>query len=345
MATLEERYQATLVGAALGDALGMPVERMTQAQIQKYVGRITTLLSPVIITDDAGQPLKQDEFGELNKYPSQGLERGEYSDDTILAIALAESLLKTGYDFPSIVQNQLAVYLSKRLPLGEIGGGFGKSTRNTFENLIAEVPPTNSGMPGPGNAPTTKMITLGLYMHPLDCPEQGALYAKEIARITHTDPRSIASGIVQSHAIYRLLEGIDREDFLAYLPSLCDRYERPLGQPKIVPEKGMLTDYLRWIHHHRDATPDAAHAFLHSGSEVFESYSFALFMFQKYWDDPVVGLFETVNYGGDCDSTGAMYGALAGAKHGMIFPSDLTQEIKGVEYLCTLGTQFWRLRS
>jgi len=36
-----ERYIATLIGCALGDTLGMPVESFNRQQIKKYAGRVT----------------------------------------------------------------------------------------------------------------------------------------------------------------------------------------------------------------------------------------------------------------------------------------------------------------
>ena len=56
-------------------------------------------------------------------------------------------------------------------------------------------------------------------------------------------------------------------------------------------------------------------------------------MFQKYWNNPIEGLIETVNWGGDADTTGAIYGALCGAKHGMIFPEKWIKETKNLEPL------------
>ncbi len=67
---------------------------------------------------------------------------------------------------------------------------------------------------------------------------------------------------------------------------------------------------------------------LRASSVVYSSYPFALFMFQKYWDSPMEGLIEIVNYGGDCDTTGAIYGSLAGAKNGRFFPEEMEKMLK-----------------
>lgn len=77
------------------------------------------------------------------------------------------------------------------------------------------------------------------------------------------------------------------------------------------------------------------------GGLVYRSYPFALWMFQKYWDYPIEGLFDLVNFGGDCDTTAAIYGAMVGAKHGNIFPKHL-QKINNLEYVLSLGDELWK---
>lgn len=47
--------------------------------------------------------------------------------------------------------------------------------------------------------------------------------------------------------------------------------------------------------------------------------------------------------GGDCDTTGAMFGALAGAKNGIIFPGDWRLNDK--EKLLSLGRGIYNLRN
>ena len=100
---------------------------------------------------------------------------------------------------------------------------------------------------------------------------------------------------------------------------------------------------MEWIASHKNAEDAEAHQVLGSSSIVFQSHPFALFMFQKYWNEPVEGLIETVNYGGDCDTTGAMYGVLAGAKNGMIFPLHWLNELQNRDKIIKLGKNLYEL--
>ncbi|MBU2637620.1 MAG: ADP-ribosylglycohydrolase family protein [Nanoarchaeota archaeon] len=327
-----ERYTAVLIGCAIGDTLGMPVEAWKKEQIRKYAGRITKPIDAVVITDSNGNLVMQDEFGKL-KYYNKGLKAGQQTDDTILTMALADSIAeKQGIDLEDIAKKQLREYEIRIQPDGKVLGGFGGTTRDAFKNLQKGISPLKSGViGGPGNAPAMKMSPLGLYMHATGNYEEGLKAAEAIGRITHLDPRSVASGIVQAHCVYALLKGVSRDDFVGSFVEVCRKREAFPAKEFSLSNEGTLLERLKWIQGNMDAEPEAAFQKLGSSSLVYSSYPFALFMFQKYWDKPIEGLLETVNYGGDCDTTGAMYGALAGAKNGMIFPEEWAKVIDGLK--------------
>ncbi len=333
MNEMQERFRATLIGCAIGDTLGMPVEGWKKEQIEKYVGRISKPIDPVILRDGCGNLIKRDEFGKLGYY-SDGLVRGEWTDDTILTVALAESIsAKKGLDLDDIAQSQLAEYRSRLLSDGTVFGGFGSTTTKAFKNLNKGISYLESAPAdgGPGNAPAMKMSPVGLFMYARKAHYVGLKFAGQISEITHRDPRSIVSGIVQAQAVYQLLLGATREDFNYSQLEACERHEKPTPQNYPHAEKGDLASRLEWIWQNPDAGVDEAFAKLGNNSLVFRSYPFALFMFQKYWNEPIEGLLETVNWGGDCDTTGAILGALCGAKNGMIFPRSWLDVLTGKE--------------
>ncbi len=341
---LKDHYQSTLLGCAIGDALGMPVESWKKEQIRKYAGKITDFLAPVLVKDENGNLVQQDEFGKL-RYWTRDFQKGEYTDDTILTIALAESLVaQRGFDLEDIAKRQAAEYTKRLQPDGTVFGGFGWTTIDGFKNLLAGKSPYESGViGGPGNAPAMKMAPLGLWMHATMSLEKGLHFAHLVGNITHRDPRSLASGVVQAYAISSLLEGIDRNSFLRETTSLCTSVEQETPADYPLAERGTLLERLEWIAENRDVSADEAHRYLKSNSLVFCSYPFALFMFQKYWDNPVEGLIETVNYGGDCDTTGAIFGALAGARHGLCWPEHWATGVQDSARLQEIGGQLYTL--
>jgi len=346
---MEEKYMATLVGCAIGDTLGMPVEGWKPAQIKKYAGKVTSLIDPVKVYDADGKLAGQDEFGKL-KYYSRDLKKGDYTDDTALTLALAESIAeKKCIDLDDIAKKQLESLDEYNAKYAN--SGFGQTTRDALENIRTGKSPLESGViGGPGNGPAMKMAPLGLYLHAQQSLfgkysyASGINLAEDISRITHLDPRSIASGIVQAISVNNLLNNISRDHFIDSVVEICEDVEEPVTLKFRRHEDGNLLSRLEWVSKNRDASCDEAYGHLKSSSLVYSSHPFTLFMFQKFWDDPIAGLIETVNYGGDCDTTGAMYGALAGAKNGMIFPEEWVKATQGVERLTKAAKGIYALR-
>lgn len=333
---MKERFQATLAGCAVGDSLGMPVEGWKREHIAKYVGKVTEIMAPVIARDAMGKQISEDEHGKV-KYWTRKLKKGDYTDDTILTFAIARSLAnRKSFDLDDIAHEHVMAINDS--------SAFGGTTKAAIERIKNGFSPKESGViGGPGNAPGMKMSPIGLYMQATGNYDEGLKIAEEISRMTHLDPRSIASGVVQAHAVYSLLNGISRENFINSVVRVCEENESPLTEEFTWYKSGNLLSRLEWIEKNKDADPEEAYKILGSSSAVYQSYPFAIFMFQKYWDNPIEGLIETVNFGGDCDTTGAIYGALAGAKNGLIFPGKWMREISGLEEAFELGEKIFSL--
>lgn len=323
MTMYDDRYKGVLLGCAVGDTLGMAVEGWKPVQIQRYVpgGKITEPIAPVLVYDAEGALKHEDEFGKL-KYFAKDLKRGEWTDDTILTLALTESIIeRRGLNLETAARKHLEAYEGLRMHDGRVKGGFGSTTQEAFKNLAAGVSPRASGViGGPGNAPAMKMHPLGMYIHATRKERAGLLFAYDVGRMTHLDPRSLASGVVQAAAISALLKNVSRREFVRTIVRTCKEWEGPLGPAYIWHHQGTLAERLLWIENHTDVSSQEAYERLGNSSVVYRSYPFSLFMFQKYGfsapEQAREGLLETVNFGGDCDTTGAIYGALAGANHG-----------------------------
>ena len=343
---LQERYEAAFIGCAIGDALGMPVEGFKRAQIHKYVGKVEGFMPPIIVRDTDGNKISRDEFGKLGYY-TDGLEKGEWTDDTISFLLLGESLGELGrFDLEDIARRRIEDYTSRLSPEGVARGGFGQTTKLGFENVLRGISPYESGVVGgPGNAPAMMMGSLGVYMHATGEYGEGVASAELVAKMTHLDPRSVAGGVVQAHAMYAVLNDMPQDTFVNSLVDICRKYERPATAQFSWHGWGSLLARLEWIRDNKDATPEDAYLRLTPSSTAYSSHPFALFMFQKYGEEnPVKGLLETINYGGDCDTTGAIYGSLIGGKNGLIFPETWKQEVKGRERLQQAGDRLYQLR-
>jgi ADP-ribosylglycohydrolase len=341
---LKEKYVATLIGCGIGDTLGMPFESWKREQIVKYLGRVTEIIEPFYVKDESGKIIREDEFGKI-RYWGKELSKGEYTDDTIFTLAIAESIAeKKCLDLGDICKKQAEIYQSLKQPNGHVKGGCGKSTMDALDRILSGISPLESGISTwPGTGPCMKMSPIGLYIHVTGKKNEGIEMARLVSRATHLDERSIASGIVQAEAIYNLLNGATKQEFLDSIIATCAKNETNKKYESL-PERGNLNSRLIWIKENQYAADEKAYKHLGCSSLVFEAYPFTLFMFQKYWDNPIKGLIETVNYGGDCDTTGAMYGALAGAKNGMIFPKEWVDVLKNKDKLEKVALAIYALK-
>ena len=106
----KDRFIGCLLGCAVGDALGMPVEGWPKERIQTRLGKLTDYLDPVILYDEGGKRLVEDEFGPIHNW-TEVFSKGEYTDDTILTLAIAESIIECGLPDPVyLTQKQLKQY-------------------------------------------------------------------------------------------------------------------------------------------------------------------------------------------------------------------------------------------
>ncbi|MFH1589818.1 MAG: ADP-ribosylglycohydrolase family protein [archaeon] len=352
----EEQFIGTIIGCAIGDTLGMPVEGWKKEQIARYAGRITEPRDPVIVKDKNGKIVYGDEFGYL-KYHTKYMKKGEWTDDTILTLAIAEAIAENGLDLEAIAEYQLKEYKSRIQKDGSVRGGFGRTTIGGFENMERVRKGAKTGVVGgPGNAPAMKAGPLGLAAeseeHMIDryddrrtfLTSDYVKFVEDVAKMTHLDPRSVRSGVIQANAINNLLDGANKGTFMTNMYLITMREEK-VPKHYSYSSGPSLFDKIGWVMTHAHVSPNVAHKKLGSSSLVTSSYPFAVFMFQKYWDNPIEGLIETVNYGGDCDTTGAIYGALAGAKNGMIFPKEWVDVLYEKERLINAGKNLWRQRN
>ena len=80
-----DRILGTLVGCAIGDAMGMPGEMWSRSRIQKTFGRICDFLP-----------------GHPDHEISAGFKPGETTDDTIVTVLVAKALIRSGGDLPPL---------------------------------------------------------------------------------------------------------------------------------------------------------------------------------------------------------------------------------------------------
>ena len=277
------RLRGLLVGAAVGDALGLPAEGLSRRRAQRlYPGQWRHRLA----------------FG-----------RGMVSDDTEHTIFVAQSLLRHP-DSPERFARRLGWCL--RGWLLSLPAGIGFATLRAILKLWLGFSPRRSGVWSAGNGPAMRVAVIGAFF--AADPQRRAAYVAASTRLTHTDPKALigASAIAELAAWIvrdRLTQPPSLEAFIALLrargsddrgwQSLIDAIDHAARENRTVAELadrlGLGKGVTGYIYH---TVPIAAYAWFRHGDDYRQALTAAL------------------DCGGDTDTVGAIVGALAGAMVG-----------------------------
>lgn len=192
-----DRAAGCLVGLAVGDALGFPLEGLSARRIARRFGR-------------------PQRFRFLGR-------RGFVSDDTEQAVMAAESALASAGD-----PQQAARRFSRRLVgwFWTIPPGVGLATLRACLKMSLGLP---GGVSSAGNGAAMRAAPLGLL--PLDASGRRAL-VEALSRVTHLDARAVDGARAVAEATARLREGGDADwpGLRDQLPELDGRLEERLDR-------------------------------------------------------------------------------------------------------------------
>lgn len=269
--TLSDRYRGSLLGLACGDAVGTTVEFMPRGSF-----------TPV--TDMVGG-------GPFNLKP------GQWTDDTSMALCLAESLLRKGGFDP---KDQMGRYLNwwKWGYLSSTGDCFdiGMTVREALARFEGSGD-AFSGSTDPysaGNGSLMRLAPVVLLFFPN--PETVRKFAIESSRTTHAAQEAIECCVVLAQAISNALSGASKNAVLQVSGS-------GLTAPKV-----LAIAAGEYQHKSRDDV-------VGSGYSV-ASLEAAFWCFQ-HTDSFAEAVLAAANLGDDADTTAAIVGQLAGAYYGV----------------------------
>ena len=278
MTDLHARYQGSLLGLAAGDALGTTLEFSSP-------GSFTPLTDMI-----GGGPF--------------GLQSGEWTDDTSMALCLADSLLERP-TFDPIDQLDRYVrwwrdgYLSSNGRCFDIGGTV-RSALAVFQRSRAPYcGPTEPNTAGNGSLMRLAPVPLRFAADPLAAIERSG----ESSRTTHGAPAAIDACRYFGGLIAGALRGVSKDELLS------DRYA-PVPRYWFTQSLHPAIDEIaRGSFKHKQ--PPA----IKGTGYVVHSLEAALWAFYRS-DSFEQGCLLAVNLGDDADTTGAIYGQLAGAYYG-----------------------------
>lgn len=314
-AAIEDRALGALAGAALGDALGMPTQLLTRAEIAAAYGHVEDFVAP------------------LPDHPvSRGLSPGTVTDDTEQMLLLARQLLDSpaGFDQRRWVE-ALVDWESDVIARGS-HDLLGPSTKRAIAAIRAGTPPEEAGSHGDTNGAAMRIAPVGLTMPP-DPLEALVDRVAETCRATHNTSVAIAAASAVAAAVSR---GVDGGGWRAAIDAALAAAR--IGETRGHPIAGPAMDGLiaRAVALADDADAETAldriAEKIGTGVEARQSVPAAFAVLALAGGDAWRACVFAANLGGDTDTVGAIAGAVAGACCGFSrLPHDRVAALKGVE--------------
>jgi ADP-ribosyl-[dinitrogen reductase] hydrolase len=289
-----------LLGLAIGDALGAAVEFEVPGSFETVVGY------------RGGGP--------------HGLEAGEWTDDTSMALALADSIAEEGWDLNDQAERYVAWWRTGAYSVNGRVFDIGTTTVAALQRFQKSGDAWTSGDPSEfasGNGSIMRLAPVALAYARLFPDRLGDLVTRavESSRPTHASLQCLSACACLAVALAALVHGLAREVVLD--PAWSVWRELTDLQP-LHPEVAEV------IHgsFQRKAPPA-----IQGSGYVVKSLEAALWAFAgaESFRDAVL---RAVNLGDDADTTGAVCGQLAGAHWGeSAIPPELLSGLAGRELL------------
>ena len=257
--TLTQRALGAYLGLAIGDALGATVEFMTAREITAIHGVHRNIVGG----------------GWLRLKP------GQVTDDTEMALALGDALLRGGLDDVNIIARAYVAWMQS-CPVD-----IGNTCRRGIRRYMLEGTATATAAPdSAGNGAAMRNLPAVLAtLHDENSFEETSIAQ---AHVTHNHPLSDAGTLTLGRMTRRLIRGEGLAAAHAEVALLLEY----LSVFRFSPWPGMTSGYI-----------------VDTVQTVFDAF-FTTTSFEEC-------LVKVVNRGGDADTTGALAGQLAGALYGV----------------------------
>jgi ADP-ribosylglycohydrolase len=300
----------TLLGVALGDALGVPVE---------FVSRIYLKANPIQTMTGFG----------THKQP-----KGTWSDDSSLTFCLAESLSK-GYDLEDIAQKFVQWFQEAHwTPHNEVFD-VGGATSKAINKIIQGIPPLETGGDSEmdnGNGALMRIIPLAFYLKDFKIADRFEI-VQQVTSITHAHLRSVLCSFVYIEICIQLLSGEGKKE--AYYEAVYKVNDFCKGKKALEEESNHLKRVLNYL------IEDIPEDKIYSSGYVVHSLEAAIWCWLKEASFSTAVL-RAVNLGDDSDTTAAITGGLAGLTNQEPFPSDWLNNLVKKDEIINLGNQLYK---
>jgi ADP-ribosylglycohydrolase len=307
MITLQNRYQGSLLGLAVGDALGTTVEFKAPGTFSP----MTTIAG--------GGPFH--------------LDKGQWTDDTSMALCLAESLVQCG-KFNALDQMERYTrwwkegYLSSNGRCFDIGNTVSGALRQfarTCNPFAGSVDPHSAG-----NGSLMRLSPIPLFF--ASDPEEAIRMSAESSKTTHGAETCLDACRYFGGLIVGALQGDAKKQLLS------ENFTPATG----IWQRQPLCDKIQEIA--RGSFKQKEPPEIIGSGYVVESLEAALWAFYKS-ETFAEGCLLAVNLGNDADTTGAIFGQLAGAYYGVAaIPDEWCACIARLDLITSMADDLFAVR-
>lgn len=265
-----------LLGTAVGDALGLPAERLSRRRVAAM------------------------QFGLRHRFVCG---RGMFSDDSEHTLMLATTLIKHRSD-PAAMQRALSWKL--RWWLLALPAGVGMSTARAILKMWLGFPASKAGVYSAGNGAAMRSAIVGV-VFAADTARRHT-FALAACRLTHTDPRAEESALLVAEAASMAARQLPTHAALPILEELIVSAEMKTRfaalQQALSTEQSVL-DYAAAIGSGHGVSGFAPN-----------TVAVALFAWLRHRGDFATAVRSVIQCGGDTDTVAAITGAICGAETG-----------------------------
>jgi len=291
-----------LLGVAIGDSLGYPVEHLIPEERLKKYGLITSYVS--------GRALP--------------------SDDTQLTFDTVKVILEHG----RVVPWELArIFASHRI------SGMGRTVKEFLRNYRERgLPWYRTGVKRPSNGALMRISPV--IIPNLKTKENYLVDAVLDTLITHNEPLAIASSVAFADMLWNVINSNGRIDakriierFVLVISKLTGDKKYKTRERAKVRYEGPASEFIRdqvYYALDRGLSVQELSKTIGSGGYLLETVPNALFIFVRYLNDPQRGIIEAVNFTKDSDTIASIVASAFGALYGrQAFREEWVRQLPG----------------
>ena len=354
-----DKIRGSLIGGAVGDALGYPVEFINSYMgIQKRYGdngitRLDTTQWWLSDEENNGKALISDDT-QMTLFTACGLLNAK-AQGTAPKYAICEAYIEWYYTQIGKRSGRHKDCWIGDVPELNNSRAPGQTCITALQDILRGKDPYNNSKGCGGIMRTAPVALYGAVWRdtPEDEPLEGRIssikdvdmLSADAAEITHQHPLGWLSSALEAHVIYRILQkdSPTEDDFKAYL---SEGYDTLLS---LYPNEGASISQLRALTDKALGLVDSPASDVDNieaigeGWVAEETLAIAVYCAVKYFDNFEKAIIASVNHKGDSDSTGAVTGNILGAVVGYdAIPEFFKTDLELHDVILHVADDLWR---